>query len=607
MSRSLPFDLPSTARRDFLKLGAGMLPAVLSPPLLAAASAPGASGSLGFTGIAPSTADELRVPPGYVAQVLLRWGEPVGSNMGMPEFKPNGGNSAAEQALQAGMQFDGMHFFPIREGVSDHGLLVLNHEYTEEHLLQAGGPKDWTAEKVAKSMHAVGVSVVEAKLEKGQWKVVRPSRYARRVHLSTPMRISGPAAGHTLMRTPFDPAGTQVLGTTMNCAQGRTPWGTYLTCEENTMVYFGASAPMQVNAALARYGYRAQGYGLPHAAFEKRFDMSQAPNEPNRFGWVVEIDPFEPGSIPVKRTALGRMRHEAAGLSVGADRRCAWYLTDDEPFEHLYKFVARDPWQPAKREANRDLLDHGTLYVARFDSNGKGEWLPLVQGSGPLTAANGFPDQATVMIHTRLAATALGATAMDRTEGASVHPVTREVFIACTNNTARGAPNGKEGANPANPRVANFFGHILRINEAGGDVGATRFDWGFFALAGNPALADANLKGNIRGDAFGSPDNLYVDARGLLWIQTDAPVERGPYAGLGNNQMLAGDPASGEVRRFLTAPRGAEVAGCVLSPDARSLFVNIQHPGDGSTWPDGGVPRSSTVVVRRADGGVIGS
>jgi secreted PhoX family phosphatase len=602
--------LPRQARRDFLKASLGALPAVLSPPLFAAPPAGGSGKLLGFAGIGPSTADELRVPAGYTAQVLLRWGDPVGSAAGMPAFKPNGGNSAAEQALQAGMHCDGMHFFPF-QGRSDHGLLVLNHEYTEENLLQADGAGVWNAEKTAKSLHAVGVSVVEVKLERGQWHVQRPSRYARRVHLSTPMRIGGPAAGHALMRTPFDPAGTQVLGTMMNCAQGRTPWGTYLTCEENTHAYFSASAPLPPaaanGAALARYGYRAQGYGMPHAAFEPRFDMAKAANEPNRFGWVVEIDPFQPDAVPVKRTALGRMRHEAAGLAVGADRRCAWYLTDDEPFEHLYKFVARDAWRADKPAANADLLDHGTLYVARFEPGGKGAWLPLVQGTGPLTAANGFPDQATVLIHARLAATAVGATAMDRTEGAAVHPVTREVYIACTNNTARGAPNAKEGANPANPRVANFFGHILRINELGGDVAATRFDFGFFALAGNPALGEPNFKGNIKGDAFGSPDNLHVDARGVLWVQTDYPVERGPYAGMGNNQMLAGDPVSGEVRRFLTAPRGAEVAGCVLAPDARSLFVNIQHPGEGSTWPDGGVPRSSTVVVRRNDGGVIGT
>ena len=601
--------LPRDGRRKLLKAGLGALPAVLSPPLLATASAAfGQSKLLGFTPLPASDADELRVPAGYSARVLLRWGDAVGSAAGMPAFKPGGGNSAAEQALQAGMQCDGMHFFPLRPGAPDHGLLVLNHEYTDENLLQAGGARDWNAEKILKSMHAVGVSVVEAKLAGGQWQVQRPSKYARRIHLNTPMRVGGPAAGHALMRTATDPAGVNVLGTMMNCAQGHTPWGTYLTCEENWHAYFGAaSGTAQLGAQHARYGVRGQGYGLPFAAAEPRFDLVKTPNEPNRFGWVVEIDPFDPASTPVKRTALGRMRHEAAALAVGADRRCAWYLTDDEPFEYLYKFVAREPWNPARPAANRDLLDHGTLYVARFEAGGRGQWLPLVHGVGPLTAAAGFADQGEVLVHARLAADLLEATRMDRGEGATVNPATREVFIACTNNSARGAPGAKEGANPANPRAGNFFGHILRLRDAGGDVAATRFEWGFFALAGNPAHPDPAQRGNVKGDAFGSPDNLCMDARGLLWIQTDAPVNRGPYVGMGNNQMLAGDPATGEVRRFLSAPRGAEVAGCVLAPDARSLFVNIQHPGDGSTWPDGGVPRSATVVVRRDDGGVIGS
>lgn len=600
--------LPHYRRRRFLQAGLGALPAVLSPPLQAAVAAvAGHSKLLGFTSVPAGDADALRVPPGYTARVLLRWGDPVGSSAGSPGFKPGGGNSAAEQALQAGMHCDGMDFFPLRPGAADHGLLVLNHEYTDENLLQAGGARDWTAEKIAKSMHAVGVSVVEARLKDGQWQVQRPSKYARRIHLGTPMRIGGAAAGHALMRTVADPAGAHVLGTMMNCAQGRTPWGTYLTCEENWHVYFGAGGPARLSAQHGRYGLRAQGYGKPHAAFEPRFDMAREPNEPNRFGWVVEIDPFDPAATPVKRTALGRMRHEAASLAVGPDQRCAWYLTDDEPFEYLYKFVARDAWKPAQRAANRDLLDHGTLYVARFEAGGQGQWLPLVHGVGPLTAAAGFADQGEVLIHARLAADLLEATRMDRGEGATVNPATREVFIACTNNTARGAPGAKEGANPANPRNANFFGHILRLREAGGDVAASRFEWGFFALAGNPALADASGHGTFKGDAFGSPDNLFADARGLLWIQTDAPVNQGPYAGMGNNQMLAGDPATGEVRRFMSAPKGAEVAGCVLTPDARTMFVNVQHPGDGSTWPDGGMPRSATVVVRRDDGGVIGS
>ena len=622
-------------RRNLLQAGLGLAGLPLAGLPLASTGAQAQTSSLiSFAALAPSLADELRVPPGYVAQVLLRWGDPVGHPSGSPAFKPDASNSAAEQALQAGMHHDGMSYFSFAgadgaAGASDHGVLALNHEYTDEALLHTSGGREWGAEQALKSMQAVGVSVVEVLREGNEWKLVRPSRYARRITLATPCRISGPAAAHALLKTAQDPHGTTVLGTMMNCANGWTPWGTYLTCEENFQAYFGATAKLDATPMQQRYGIGQASY--PHFRVDARFDLSKAPNEANRFGWVVEIDPFDPAAPPVKRTAMGRFKHEAAVPHTGSDKRVAFYMSDDEPFEYLYKFVCaqmvqtgvqsgvqpgtQPRVQPGGAAANRNMLDEGTLYVARFDENGCGSWLPLVHGAGPLTAANGFPDQATVLINARRAADLLGATTMDCPEGCAVQPATHDIFIACTNNSARGRPGAKEGGNPANPRVSNFFGHILRLREDANAAGAIRFRWNFFALAGDATLSEPQFKGNIKGDAFGSPDNLYLDARGVLWIQTDMSaslIGKPPYANLGNNQVLAADPQTGEVRRFLTVPRGAEASGCVLTPDAKTMFLNVQHPGETqpSTWPDGvagGRPRSATVVVRRIDGGVIGT
>ncbi len=599
----VPTDNP--VRRRLLQAGLGLAGLQALDPGVSAQG----SGRLGFRAIAPSLADAVRVPPGYVAQVLLRWGDPVGHASGMPAFKPDGSNNSAEQALQAGMHHDGMSFFPI-DGSSDHGLLAINHEYTDESLLHFQGGKEWGPQQALKSMQAVGASVIEVRREGRDWQVVRPSPYARRITLTTPCRIAGAAAGHVSMQTAQDPLGTTVLGTMMNCANGWTPWGTYLTCEENFQAYFGASTTLEPSTLRKRYGIGQASY--PHFRVEPRFDLSKHPNEANRFGWVVEIDPFDPAAAPVKRTAMGRFRHEAAVPHAGADGRVAFYMSDDEPFEYLYKFVtATAPW-PGGAAGNRNLLDDGTLFVARFGEGGTGVWLPLTQDVGPLTRANGFADQASVLIDARRAADLLGATPMDRPEGCAVDRTTHEVFIACTNNAERGRPGAKEGANPANPRAPNFFGHVLRLREERDAAGATGFTWRIFLLAGDATLEAAAFKGNVRGDAFGSPDNLFMDARGVLWIQTDmsgGAIGKGPYANLGNNQVLGADPATGEVRRFLTVPRGAEATGCVLSPDCKTMFINVQHPGEGqpSTWPDGGRPRSATVVVRRLDGGIVGT
>jgi len=614
------------SRRRWLK-GAAALTAAGSFPVMLAGCATGAlrEGGLGFRGISPSTADAVRVPEGYTANVLYAWGDPVGHQSGAPAFRPDAGNSADEQALQAGMHHDGIHYFPLPYGSrnSGYGLLVMNHEYTDDGLLHADGFANWSAEKVRKSQHAHGCSVIEVRAVGGRWEVMQSSPYARRITARTPMRIAGPAAGSAGMKTAADPSGLAVLGTFNNCAHGYTPWGTYLTCEENWDNYFANSGTL--TADHRRNGITAKGRGYRWHEFDERFDAGRHPNEPNRHGWVVEFDPYNPQSQPVKRTALGRFSHEGAWPAQARDGRLVIYMGDDRAFEYIYKFVSRDAWNRTDRNANHDLLDHGTLYVAKFHEDGSGAWVPLVHGQGRLTVDNGFADQADVLIRTRSAADAVGATKMDRPEWIAVHPGSHEVYCTLTNNSQRGTEK-VPGLNAANPRANNVYGHIIRWHEIGGDPAGLKFAWDIFALAGDPQHPDPERRGTVRGDAYGSPDGLWFDDSGLLWIQTDvstSTLNKNHYQRLGNNQMLAADVHTGETRRFLTGPGGCEVTGVVMTPDARTMFVNIQHPGESaagrgdprnpkavSQWPDGasgGRPRSATVVIRKNDGGVIGS
>jgi uncharacterized protein len=590
-----------------------------------------ATALIAFTAIATSKADTVQVPPGYVWDLVLAWGDPVSDG---PEFRADASNSAADQARQAGQNHDGMHFFPLPKGSqsSEQGLLAINFEYTDDGLLHADGMANWSAEKVAKSKAAHGIGVVEVRLEGGRWRVVRPSSYARRITADTPIVISGPAAGHPLMRTAADPDGRTALGTFNNCAMGVTPWGTYLTCEENVTPYFintsGSIPPLQV-----RYGVDEKSWGFRWHEFDPRFDAAANPNEPNRHGWVVEVDPYDPQRPAAKRTALGRMAHEGAALAVAPDRRVVYYMGDDDfrfVFEHVYKFVSARPYAAeGGYEANRDVLDQGTLYAARFNPDGTGEWVELTQGKNGLTAEKGFGSQAEVLINARGAGDAVGATFMDRPEWIALHPATGEVYCSLTNNSLRGTKD-KPGPDPANPRARNIYGHIIRWREAGGDPRAPRFEWDVFLLAGDPRHREPERRGNVKGGvAFACPDGLSFDRRGVLWIQTDSSAKSmasGDWANIGNNQMLAADPSTGEVRRFLTAPPGAEVTAMTMTPDGRHIFVNIQHPGEApqdhpprndpadpkkhSAWPDGpsgGRPRAATIAIRRADGAPVGS
>ncbi len=659
-----------TGRRNFLKgtLGAAAVAtlgglggvAKAGTALASYPVSPAPTGPIPFTGLPPNLAagfiDAVSVPQGYTAKTLIAWGDAIG--IPGPDALVNHDHSspqpisAARQATTFGQHNDGMHFFPFpsagtRGGSNDRGLLVVNHEYVDPglHANTANYASiPMTREIVDAQVAAHGVSVIELRRRGGEWSVVRPSPFARRITGMTPMRISGPAAGDEAMKTAADPTGTSVLGTLNNCAHGYTPWGTYLTCEENWNGYFGANGAFTQSAAERRYGVTAGGFGYRWHQGDPRFDLN-APgnrNEPNRFGWVVEIDPFDPTSLPVKRTALGRIKHESADFALAPDGTICFYTGDDERNDYMYKFVCAGKFNPASRAGNRALLDSGTLYVARFNADGTGTWLPLVFGVGPLTPANGFTSQADVLIRTRQAADRVGATMMDRPEWVAVHPTTREVYLTLTNNNRRGTnppssnnPDGSTaagGARPpvdaANPRPDNRYGHIIRWTETGNDPAATTFAWDIFVECGDKLNPAPNLKGNINGDDLGAPDGLWFDRQGRLWIQTDQQGDgTGDWVNIGGNAMFACDPSTRRITRFLTSPRNCEVTGVVNTPDSRTMFVGIQHPGEDwapgaytakSTWPDSGLngpttqsvvtkPRSALVVVTKNDGGVIGT
>ena len=616
-------EVSNPARRQYLQTMTWLALLGQVNPLLAMGAKrqgkPGAASRLNFQALPPSVEDFVQVPPGYSFNVLAAWGEPVGIAGKMPAYKADASNTADEQALQMGMHHDGLVFFPLNAS-STHGVIITNHEYTDEGLLHPDGMQNWSAEKVRKSQHAVGFAVFETRLGDKGWQMVRPSAYARRITAATPFAITGPAAGHRLMQTTADPEGKRVLGTLGNCASSMTPWGTYLSGEENWSYYFSAGdTPSEHHQ---RWGMRAKSY-YQWEMHDERFDAVKHPNEPNRFGWIVEVDPMDPHSTPVKRTAIGRGAHEGAWVTQTGDGRAVVYSGEDARFEYIYKFISRDKIATGGAAANRELLDHGTLYVARFDADGTGRWLPVVHGQGPLTAANGFADQGEVLIKARQASDALGATKMDRPEWLTIDKETGWVYCTLTNNSNRGQ-NKHPGVDAANPRANNTMGQIIRWKDENAFAG-DRFVWNHLLLAGDPGNERAEAKGNIQGDFFGCPDGLSMGPGGLLWIETDvhsSQLNQGEFKRIGNNQMLVCDPETGEVKRFLTGPNMCEITGLSFTPDGTTLFINIQHPGESptdkgdpkypnqySSWPDhvdDNRPRSATVAIRKKDGGIVG-
>jgi uncharacterized protein len=670
-------------------------------PTPTAAPAPTAL-SLKFDAVAKSVADALTVPAGYTATVLYRLGDPIAADVAA--YKNDGTDAAATYDRRAGDHHDGMHYFGMNASgaydtaSSTRALLVMNHEAITPNFLHANGVTSTgtgaalvrtVADEVLKEFYVHGVSVIEINRDAaGKWSYKQDSTFNRRVHTLTPMELSGPAAKSAFMITKYSTDGSKTRGTVNNCANGYTPWGTYLTCEENWAGYFrritatdNPKRSAKEVTALTRYGVGGNGRELwatvtPDTAdnLYGRWDAQllgtstdgsdDYRNAPNTFGWVVEIDPFNPTSTPKKRTALGRFAHENAELGpVVAGKPLVWYMGCDSRNEYIYKFVSTALWDPADATkglaAGDKYMDDGKLYAAKFNADGTGQWLELSFGTGNVTAQNttyAFANQADVLVNVRLAADAQGATKMDRPEWGAVNPANGEVYFTLTNNSQRTVTT----ADAANPRVyantqpgstskGNINGHIIRWKENAGDVAATAFAWDVF-LFGARADADAaniNLSALSQDNDFSSPDGLWFSqpTPGLLWIQTDD----GAYTDVTNCMLLAalpgtvGDgaratvsasdgttsksvesyvgkaPGTANLKRFLVGPKDCEITGVAESPDGAALFVNIQHPGEEtsatdfaagkytSVWPDGGTsrPRTATVVITRDGGGKI--
>ncbi|WP_298448541.1 PhoX family phosphatase [uncultured Marinobacter sp.] len=602
-----------------------------------AGSGQGRATELGFAAIAVSTANKVVVPAGYSAKAFLPWGTPITGSY--PEFRADASNSGADQEQQVGMHHDGLHFFPIDfkggGNSSDEGLLVMNHEYINQAALHPDGPTYNAngmrpADEVRKEVAAHGVSVVHIKKDStGNWDIVFGSPFNRRVTGNTEMDIRGPLRGYQKLSTRFSKNGTQTRGTLNNCSMGPTPWGTYLAAEENWHGYFANSAQTKPReqtrhgvGGASRYDWElAEGGDDQYVRFNITPTAQSAEddyrNEANTYGYMVEIDPFTPESKPQKRTALGRFGHEGVIFApVEEGKPVVCYSGDDSRFEYIYKFVSSRPYYAAT--ASGYLLDEGTLYVARYNEDGSGNWLPLSLDDAGFAASvdaaqgslvgdiqfDGFENQADVLLNTRLAADIAGATPMDRPEWGAVDPNTGEVYFTLTNNSRR----TEDQVNAANPRAENRTGHIIRWSEGGDDFAATEFQWDIFVFAGEQGtetVVDGEVAVSLTDDnIFNSPDGLWFDYNGRLWIQTDGS-DAPPYQ---NNMMLAANPVTRDIRRFFVGPQGCEVTGVVTTPDVKTMFVNIQHPA--RDWPfgnEGDHPRDATVIVTRDDKGVIGA
>ncbi|MHC4261143.1 MAG: PhoX family protein [Planctomycetota bacterium] len=590
------------------------------PSLLGARSSTTGPSSLSFAE-APATLDATdHVAPGHTSQVVIAWGDPVLPEA--PTFDPSRPDAAA-QALQFGHGNDYVAFTPLPYGSSNstRGLLTVNHEHCYSPLMWPSDTLGDAARRVPAEQAAVGMTVVEVRRLRGRWEVVDDSPYARRIATDTPLTISGPAAGAERMRTSDDPTGRTVLGTLGNCSGGTTPWGTVLSGEENVQDFFGGKL---ADESERRNHSRM---GVPTGAFrwwtvDARFDVAREPREANRFGWVVEVDPYDPHAPAIKRTALGRFTHEAATTTLTPEGRVVVYLGDDRRNEFLYRYVSDGRYNPDDRSANASLLDEGVLSVARFEADGRLVWLPLVHGEGPLTSENGFDSQADVLIETRTAASLLGATPMDRPEDVEASPTTGRVYVALTNNTDRGK-DGKPQVDAANSRAVNRHGHILELTPPGTSLArqhdADEFTWEALLLAGNPEEPEhgADYHSEVSEQGWLScPDNLMFDSRGRLWIATDGMDKSGVSDGL--YACDTDGPGRALTRRFYGGPRGCEICGPCFTPDERTLFLAVQHPGlergssfdsPSTRWPDaeGSLPpRPAVIAIEREDGGQIG-
>jgi len=626
------------SRRSFLggSLAVAAIGSTVSPLALMIADEARAEGisAFSFTEVKAGVNETHHVAEGYDADVLLRWGDKVFADS--PEFDPM--NQTAESQLrQFGYNNDYVGFVPLND-TGDHGLLVVNHEYTNAELMfpnwatvitenveKDGVRKDvqkvktgeFTKELVDIEMAAHGGTVIEIRKENGKWTPVLDGKMNRRLHVGTEMMLTGPAAGHDRLKTNADASGTKVFGTLNNCAGGVTPWGTWLMAEENFHGYFRGDLPEGHREAenYKRYGAPAGWYNW--GQHHERFDVSKEPNEPNRFGWVVEVDPMDPNSVPKKRTALGRVKHEGAESVLNKDGRVVFYCGDDERFDYVYKFVTAAKYNPDNRAANMDLLDDGTLYVARFNEDGTVDWMPLVHGEGPLTPDNGFSSQADVVIEARRAGDLLGATRMDRPEDVQPNAKTGKVYCMLTNNTRR--KDGDE--NPANPRADNAFGHIIEITETDGDFASTKSTWEILLKCGDPSVAEVGASfssATTENGWFGMPDNCAIDTDGRLWVSTDGNSARKTGRADGLWAVDTDGDARATSKLFFRVPVGAEMCGPLFDPKGETVFLAVQHPGDeglatfeqpATRWPDfnANMPvRPAVVAVTKQGGGKIG-
>lgn len=604
---------------------------------------------LRFRAIEPQFGPDIVVPRGYHYDVVLRWGDPLTPNA--PEFDPRNQTGIA-QAQQFGFNADLVLWFPLhyrwRYSVDSNGrlphdtntdigvhyprakdtrakrcLMVVNHEYTSaDDMFPDYDPATYpTPEQTRVEIEAHGFSIVELVREhNGQWRFDITSPFNRRCTGSTPMDISGPLRGHEMMQSESNPSGTEVRGTLNNCAGGKTPWGTILTCEENFDQYFANFQSVRDNhpdvAALSeRIAAPDYDSGRGWEKHVGRFDLSLDPKEYNRFGFIVEIDPYDPSFKPKKRTAMGRFKHEGAAAAVASDGRVAVYSGDDARFEYVYKFISNGSYDRRDRAANLELLDEGTLYVARFDvgdaagdDRGVGEWLAL----SPETVGWSMEE---ILLNTRGAADVVGATPMDRPEDIEVNPKSGNVYIALTNNSNRTEPN------EANPRVNNQHGHVIELVESGGDAGSLTFEWNIFILCGDPNQDHDSRFADIADPVaagvspISDPDNLVHDDDGNLWISTDGMPGSGGV-GFGQNDGIFAVPVEGRdrglLKQFFSGVPGGEVCGPEFAGDNRTLFCAIQHPNDGQAfqniWPldEEVVSKPSLVAVYERRGRKIG-
>ncbi|WP_026556375.1 PhoX family protein [Arthrobacter sp. 35W] len=555
---------------------------------------------LPFSPIKPVDAavDTFDVADGYDWSPIIRWGDPLFTNSPDFDFAQQ---SAAAQAMQFGYNNDYTEI--LRQPNGKKGLLICNHEYVNPQIMFPAAPATAAEEAARRNIfrNAVGMSVVELTRDaKGQpWDYVRGGKLNRRITMDTKFEFTGPLAGSDLLKTKGDPTGRFVLGTLGNCSGGSTPWGTILSGEENFNGFFRTNGTSTEDR---RYGLENKATAMAWEKEDPRFDArgEDYRNEPNRFGYIVEIDPEDPTSVPKKHTSLGRFKHEGANVIIADNGKVVAYSGDDERFDYLYKFVSKAKYKKNDKAHNMTLLSEGDLFVAKFTGtsageidgsgavpadgkfDGAGQWLPLVVNGKSAIAGMGIEE---VLVHTRLAADKAGATKMDRCEDVQPSLQTGKVYVACTNNSNRGVGSNAP-ADETNPRSQNRDGHIVEITESRGDQTATTFAWNLLMLCGDPAQGDATYFSGFPVEdvsPISCPDNLAFDTEGNLWISTD-----GAPSGIGYNDGLfkVGLEGSnrGNVEQFLSVPRNAETCGPIVHDDDSMVYVAVQHPGEEGSY-----------------------